>query len=51
VDKEKIPIADLGLSGLVAIAADVSQAATVVALLSLAAVFRHVAYYVNDEEG
>jgi len=36
------PVTDFGLSSLVAVAADVSQAAAVVAFLSLAAVFRHV---------
>ena len=43
-----IPVANFGLSSLVAVAADVSQTATVVAFLTLTAVLCHVAYKLEN---
>jgi hypothetical protein len=40
----ELPIADLGLSGLIAITADMSQSTAVIAFLALRAVFGHVAF-------
>ena len=46
-----IPVADFGLSSLVAVTGDVSQTTTVVAFLTLAAVLCHVAYMLEDIKG
>lgn len=43
-----VPITNLSLSSLVAIAADVAQTSTVVAFLTLTAVLCHVAYRLDN---